>query len=166
MKKLAIILVVCLLSCFPEYVTYKDIEAIIIKECKKYPCPIVTKYLVHAIMYWESRDWDKTGEWYKTTAKSVDNCIGLMQIKSNTLDYFNYRKRIFHDRKWKDWTMEDMKDPWKNIHVGIFCLVNKLKITNFDLHKALRLYSGNAENYSVKVLTMMYKFRKLDEQKN
>lgn len=160
MGKILICIIVFLNFCFTEIVKYEDVKSMIIKECRKYPSPRITQELIHAIMYWESRVFTNVKEVYNTDAKSIDNCIGLMQIKANTLDYFNYRKKIFVNKNWTNWTMEDMKDPAKNIHVGIFCLSNKLKQSNYNLWDALKLYSGGAKNYSSKVIKKMIEFYK------
>jgi soluble lytic murein transglycosylase-like protein len=130
-----IAVIIFLVTCYSEIISYNSIKWFVVKECKYYPSKLINEKLIHAIMYYESR---VSNEHYNTVAVSKVGCVGLMQIHQDTLDEF---KRLTG----KEYTLKDMENKYKNISVGIWCFSRKLKKAKGVLWKALYFYNGAAK---------------------
>lgn len=94
--------------------------------------------MIKAIMYYESS--------FRTDAvNSRTKCTGLMQIHEISLKHFNNVSGY-------TWTMDDMKNPHKNIIVGIWILGKKIEKADCDIELALKYYSHYAKNYHKNVI--------------
>ncbi len=158
MRKLIIFFII-LMPLFADIIRFQDVEDFITKECYNYKSKYINPITIHGIMWCESRIIKTNQELYNTHAVSSDNCVGLMQIKKITLDTYNWRNKT-------NLTMQDMRDTTNNIRVGIWCLNQKLKLSKkilgeYNLGKALELYSGGARYYAYrcmsKIIRLYYK---------
>lgn len=139
-----------LLNAKTNYIQWGHIEHMVIAECSLYPHEIINPEFIHAIMWQESRVVKSKIEIFDSYTVSSKGAMGLMQILPKTLEWYNNRRWIYHSLE--PITTNDIYHIPENIRAGIWIFSYYLTEENYDIEKALQRYSGNAKNYSKKVL--------------
>jgi soluble lytic murein transglycosylase-like protein len=154
--KISLLTIIFISFIFSENVSYKQIEHIIIKECKKYKSREINKHLIRAIIYHESRV-PKSEVLFDTKAVSKKNCKGLMQINRVALNHYN--NTMIHKRK-PTIKWSNIFIPSNNIAVGVWLIDNYLTTSN-DLFIALKRYVGGSSYYAKSVISKQKEYRTL-----